>query len=303
MQALSANIKLANVTGNGAVESGDMKVVNLKAEMTNKTGEGVFGALDFYNLPTTPIQAVTWQVKSNGDYDEWVSIAEADSLGVLLAVAFSQDATFIGSKKVNGVRYGVLTPDPSDITLKLKRVDSEDVPEVEASQSISISDKPTFYHIIREDSLYLTDSGEDVQVSFVRKTADKHQEFAFSRQDGEGDDVRFTIVSIRKADDYHYLSSSAVDLVFSAAYSKAIKFQWSKREYTGIKAINASPAKVYGVAGGVKVANATGAVSIYTIDGRLVTTQAVTSPNRTIAVPAGIYIVRNGAEVAKVIVK
>jgi hypothetical protein len=49
--------------------------------------------------------------------------------------------------------------------------------------------------------------------------------------------------------------------------------------------------RIYGVAGRVKVTNASGAVTIHTIDGRLVLKKAVTSPDQTIAVPAGIYIV------------
>ena len=107
---------------------------------------------------------------------------------------------------------------------------------------------------------------------------------------------------------YRYLSRLDTRLVFidEEDKDKALQFQWGKVDengnYTDIKVIGV-PATIYGVAGGVKIVNATGAVSIYTIDGRLVTARAVVSPDQTIAVPAGIYIVRSGANVAKVVVR
>ena len=107
---------------------------------------------------------------------------------------------------------------------------------------------------------------------------------------------------------YRYLSRLDTRLVFveDKDRDKALQFQWGKVDdsgnYTDIKVIGV-PATIYGVAGGIKIANATGAVAIYTIDGRLVTVKAAVSPDQTIAVPAGIYIVRNGANVAKVVVR
>ncbi|MDR0612573.1 MAG: T9SS type A sorting domain-containing protein, partial [Dysgonamonadaceae bacterium] len=107
------------------------------------------------------------------------------------------------------------------------------------------------------------------------------------------------------SDENRFLSSAGLNLKFSN--TDKLSFTWGKAEdygiETGIKVTGAAQAKVYGVAGGVKIVNASGAVSVYTVDGRLVTTQAVTSPDQTVAVPAGIYIVKNGANVAKVVVK
>ncbi|MDR0733099.1 MAG: T9SS type A sorting domain-containing protein [Dysgonamonadaceae bacterium] len=102
---------------------------------------------------------------------------------------------------------------------------------------------------------------------------------------------------------YRYLSRVRERLVFGYGEAEALKLQWGKiadGKYTNIKEVGA-PAKVYGVAGGVKVPDG-GSISIYTIDGRLVTAK-VALPAQTIAVPAGIYIVRNGEDVTKVIVK
>ncbi|MDR0613385.1 MAG: DUF6383 domain-containing protein [Dysgonamonadaceae bacterium] len=71
---------------------------------------------------------------------------------------------------------------------------------------------------------------------------------------------------------------------------------------TGLRKVG-SPAKIYGAAGEVRVVGASGAVSVYSIDGRPVWAGAVVSPNQTIAVSAGIYIVKNGVHVVKVVVK
>ncbi|MDR0613382.1 MAG: T9SS type A sorting domain-containing protein [Dysgonamonadaceae bacterium] len=72
---------------------------------------------------------------------------------------------------------------------------------------------------------------------------------------------------------------------------------------TGLKKVVPSSAKIYGVAGGVRVIGASGAVTVYTVDGRPVSTGAVVSSDQTIAVPAGIYIVKNGVHAVKVVVK
>ncbi|MDR0613810.1 MAG: hypothetical protein LBG45_10155 [Dysgonamonadaceae bacterium] len=39
------------------------------------------------------------------------------------------------------------------------------------------------------------------------------------------------------------------------------------------------------------------------MDGLLISSRAVVSPDQTITVPAGIYIVKNGVHVVKVVVK
>jgi hypothetical protein len=119
----------------------------------------------------------------------------------------------------------------------------------------------------------------------------------------------FVIVSTadytKKENNYRYLGRAGNRLVFVSGEESALHFQWGKVAddgYVGIKEVGA-PAKIYGVAGGVKVANVSGAVSIYTIDGRLVTSKVAVSADQTIAVPAGIYIVKSGADVAKVVVR
>jgi hypothetical protein len=105
---------------------------------------------------------------------------------------------------------------------------------------------------------------------------------------------------------FRFLGRVGNRLVFVNRIEDALKLQWwakkSDGTWTGLDVINAA-AKIYGVAGGVKVINASDVVSVYAIDGRLVTSKVAGSPDQTIALPAGIYIVKSGANVVKVVVK
>lgn len=184
-----------------------------------------------------------------------------------------------------------------------------------------------YYTTDTSDSLYLTDAGTD-NVSDVVFTdridycksysnssvyADSLFRQTFALKYVEPDDRRehshFEIVSsadyTKKQNIYRYLTGERSRLIFVNNSNLAYNFQWGRIEdgkYTGLKKAG-TPAKIYGVAGGVKAVNAGGAVSVYTVDGRLVTARPGVSANQTIAVPAGIYIVKNGANVVKVVVK
>ena len=258
----------------------------------------------------TPGQPATleWTITKKGDIkDKWAvvdtALFDADSTAVGVLVIGGAGETFIGLGEDG---KGILS-DRKDgsVLLKLKAV------KLPAPQSIvaysplkatAESEERAEYHIIHGNSLYLTDKGGTASVTFSEKGAPESQTFSFLNN---ATDDGFAIVL--SSDEDRYLSSRGLNLVFSDREDDRLSFKWgTKDEYgiiTGIKVINATAAKAYGVSGGVKVANASGAVSVYTVDGRLVTTQAVTSPNQTITVPAGIYIVRNGAGISKVVVK
>ena len=166
-------------------------------------------------------------------------------------------------------------------------------------KAIAETDVKVGYNIIHGD-LYLTD--KETAATFSEANTSEKQTFAFKNNE---DDDEFAIVLYDEVD--RFLSSTGLNLKFLNNVTEKLSFTWDKPEdhgiVTGIKVIGASSAKVYGVAGGVKIVNASGSVTVYTVDGRLVTTQAITSPDQTVAVPAGIYIVKNGANVAKVVVK
>ena len=146
----------------------------------------------------------------------------------------------------------------------------------------------------------MTDKGNDARVTF--ETASTPQTFSFEKTGGDSDEPVFRIVSDGEDRFLTVTGLQRTRLAFTLSEEDALTFRLEIDDLTGLKVINAS-AKIYGVAGGVKVTGASGAVAVYTVDGRLVTTQAVISPDQTVAVPAGIYIVKNGANVAKVVVK
>jgi hypothetical protein len=102
---------------------------------------------------------------------------------------------------------------------------------------------------------------------------------------------------------YRYLAEANNRLVFVDGIENGLVFQFGKNDggYTDITVVGKSG--IYGVEGGVKILNGTGKVDIYSIDGRLVKSTLITGADQTIAAPKGIVIVKNGANVAKVIFK
>jgi hypothetical protein len=275
-----------------------MQVSKDGSKLSLATEQNFYNTISDMNDATDPV-TLQWTFTKKGDVkDTWAVVdtalfgADSTAVGVLVGAG----ETFIG---IGDRNTGVLSArKDASVLLKLKAVKIPALRSIVAYSPLTAtaeSEERAEYNIIH-NNLYLTDKTNGA--IFLENGADG-QTFAFlNTADG------FAIVS----GENRYLSSRGLNLIFSDDSAVKLSFAWGNpNDYgiiTGIKVIGvSSPAKVYGIAGGVKVANATGAVSIYTIDGRLVSTQAVTSPNQTIAVPAGIYIVRNGAEVAKVIVK
>ena len=70
----------------------------------------------------------------------------------------------------------------------------------------------------------------------------------------------------------------------------------------GVEGINGDAVTVYGMAGAVAVSGYSGAIEVYTADGRLVKSVMVDG-NAEIALDGGLYIVRAGGEAYKVFVK
>lgn len=70
----------------------------------------------------------------------------------------------------------------------------------------------------------------------------------------------------------------------------------------GVEGINGEAVTVYGMAGAVAVSGYSGAIEVYTADGRLVKSVMVDG-NAEIALDGGLYIVRAGGEAYKVFVK
>lgn len=124
---------------------------------------------------------------------------------------------------------------------------------------------------------------------------------------------RFRIVShanyttkVQPSKHYRYLANVQGRFVFVDNEDDAMIFSFGRPGEDG-KWVNIDDATsafaVVAVNGAVKVSNAEGTVEIYTTDGRLVSSTPIISVEQTISAPNGIVIVKNGANVKKVVVK
>jgi len=136
------------------------------------------------------------------------------------------------------------------------------------------------------------------------------QTFGFKRvtpPDAEIADTIFRIVSAADFGtvnpDLRYVGMVNERLVFVDNEKDATQFQWGDKidgKYVNIKAV--AEGQVYGVKGGVRVAGIEGNVDVFSLEGRLIRSTSI-SGDTTIDTPAGIYLVKTGANVTKVVVK
>lgn len=113
---------------------------------------------------------------------------------------------------------------------------------------------------------------------------------------GNGETAETVVVSGSRTENNQYELKFAVtvggktrDIVFT---TEAVS--------SGVEAVDGAEAVVYGIADGIVVEGFAGEVVVYAADGRLV---KVAEGNMTVAVESGLYLVRTGAKVTKVIVK
>jgi hypothetical protein len=251
--------------------------------------DDIYGAVDALLAGTT---ALPWTLGGSTAGTKWVyipsiTVAGEERAGLLQSVAENN------SKWVKWeTNYGYLSAsgisEADTFIFKQLALPGETV-DVAEDAATGLSETTVTFNIIKNGS-YLTSTGEFGSLPST---------FEFEQIAG---DAGFTIVDV---DSRQYLTivGEKSRLEFTEEEDVAVKFNLTLfSEGTGIKGVGVSSAKIYGVAGGVKVTGASGAVAVYTVDGRLITKQSV-SRSQTIAVPAGIYIVKNGVSVTKVIVK
>jgi len=104
--------------------------------------------------------------------------------------------------------------------------------------------------------------------------------------------------------EYRYLANVQGRYVFVDNPEYAMIFSWGQNEdgsFVGIDDVNTFT--VVSLPGAINVKNAEGVVEIFTIDGRKVSSTPITSADQTIAAPAGIVVVKNGAKITRAIVK
>ena len=113
---------------------------------------------------------------------------------------------------------------------------------------------------------------------------------------GNGETAETVVVSGSRTENNQYELKFAVtvgdktrDIVFT---TEAVS--------SGVEAVEGAEAVVYGTTDGIVVEGFAGEVVVYAADGRLV---KVAEGNMTVAVEGGLYLVRTGAKVTKVIVK
>lgn len=113
---------------------------------------------------------------------------------------------------------------------------------------------------------------------------------------GNGETAATVVVSGSRTENNQYELKFAVtvggktrDIVFT---TEAVS--------SGVEAVEGAEAVVYGTTDGIVVEGFAGEVVVYAADGRLV---KVAEGNMTVAVESGLYLVRTGAKVTKVIVK
>jgi hypothetical protein len=307
----------------------------LKDATSYKKAEGIYSLLDNYKKNLITFSSWVF-IPDDVLGAEWLRVnrvvdaVSGDGKGVFTNVDnITAGTTFIAPGAPEGeVNYGVLTDINRDIVFTLA---------YKGEEKIGYEQTPIwYYNIIDEKSgEYLTDAADSTNAKYIYQystspTATASFKYAFFTPEYSGGDkmydakfqqtfglkllepdgTSFDFVIVSQADygkkvpTYRYLGRVRERLVFVDRFEDALKLQWGTVEddkYTGIDAVGA--AGIYGVNGGVKVVNATGAIAIYSIDGRLIKSSDVVSPDQTIAVPAGIYIVKNGTSVVKVLVK
>ena len=127
----------------------------------------------------------------------------------------------------------------------------------------------------------------------------------------DGQNQKFYVVS--RADftnrtnptrDYMYLANVQNRFVFVDNPASAMIFSFGNENegnWTGIE--DAQTATIIGADGAIIIRNAEGVANVYSVDGRLLNSTAITSAEQTISAPAGVAIVKIGDKVSKVIVK
>ena len=238
--------------------------------------------------------------------------------------------SFIAESKEAPVNYGILTgaKNAKNLTVKFKG------DTLIGSWAL----RPIWYYNVISDGKYLTDADGETADMYKYLFNGKYYKYAFFTTakteftayknegifadekfvqtfgfryvtDDQAEDQEFYIVSnanykTPRAEKYRYLAQINDQMVFVDTPEDALVFQWGKLtngEYTGLDIIGKGG--IFGVEGGVKLLNTTGKVDIYSVDGRLINSTELTGTETTIAVPRGLVVVKNGANVVKVVVQ
>jgi hypothetical protein len=263
----------------------------------------------------------------------------SDVEGLLTDVEFSGGGVlFIGESKDSPIHYSVLT-DIENASLEILYAGREMIGSYVKHPIFYYKIKIAGKDLYLTDSRYETDPGykytwvdgrryprayfreekfPDYEGYFPTKADEKFiQTFGFRYIDPndsqnpfkETNEFTFVIVSNANfknygSDNYQYLTDINGRLIFVDYAANALVFKFGRKNEGGFVGLEiVGKGDIFGVVGGVRLLNQSGKVDIYTIDGRLIKSVAVTAADQTIAVPAGLVIVKTAGRVAKVIVK
>ncbi|MDR0733394.1 MAG: hypothetical protein LBF08_04960 [Dysgonamonadaceae bacterium] len=294
-----------------------------------------------YSLVDTYI-ATSWILAGKySDENEWASFGDGgDVEGVLTDVNFNGGGLiFIGESKASPINFGTLT-DINNSQLEFIAEGQEMIGSYIKHPifyyKIKIPDKDLYL----TDSWHETDYrykytwfGRRYPMAYFRNgrlpdyeeylptRADERfiQTFGFRYIDPnytknpikETEQYTFVITSNADfrnygSDNYRYLAETRGRLVFVSGIENVLIFRFGKKDengnFTGLEVVGRG--EIFGVSGGVRLLNRSGQIAdFYTIDGRLIKSEAITGVDQTVATPRGMAIVRCGGKVAKILVK
>ncbi|MDR1369505.1 MAG: DUF6383 domain-containing protein [Dysgonamonadaceae bacterium] len=266
----------------------------------------------------------------DGD-EEW--IGDASKEGWLKD--FSRPSVYVVEPSgAEGVNYGLLSfasdvqPDINDGKFAFTMVYDTIVNKYAKT-------KVWFYTIQDQAGNYLTYAPETLGSSY--HYGDYTYAYFTTKLDGEGSNINgtykqtfglqinkagatsghgfpFWVVAQVLSGEYKYLGQYNNRMVFipstsaskAVAQSKAMTFEIGKVDsgnFTGKPNVDGDGVVIYGVEGAVKVANATGAIELYTIDGRQFKSVVAAGGEQTISAPRGVVIVKVAGKATKVVVK
>lgn len=282
-----------------ALEQGeDNEWVRLKQIVTDGEGTGV--------LANAQIPGYTQYVGPSGETINYAKIVAKSDEGNLLF--YFEGDTLIGDYAKRPIWYYRIQDPVSEMWLT-DAVDSLASDGYWFNWQTTSTPYAYFGLLIENEDAYVAE-GINADKNFQQTFGLRYIDATLDEEAG----IYQTFVVVSQADytaryypsaNYRYLANVQGRYVFVDDPADAMIFSWGRDvddKWVSIDDVNATFA-VVGAQGAIQVRNAEGVVDIYTVDGRKVSSTPVTGSDQTITAPAGVVIVKNGAKVAKVLVK
>ena len=287
---------LPNFTLNGSASLGDITVP--EATMTEdasgvKTFEGMVPEMSLVGGITARVELNgTIDAEGKADFDVDVAWLNGDS-EIPIAVTFSSDMV---GEELGGYYYIVENGDYEHPVVEKK-------PVTLLSAQVTRTDKPALppYTLVLKDVTFKNATG-DIAVEGIGMT-EATPEVTYS---GEATNVELPDGTVAETvavdggttDGVHY----EIKFTMTVGGSESVIGFTTEPVTSGVDSVAAGEVAVYGADGVIVVDGFDGEVAVYAADGQLVKSAAVDG-HAEIAVAGGLYVVRAGEAVKKVIVK